>query len=169
MSIMERLLNSESFDYMVYTICFWVVLYIIVKICTVRAGVGNLLNQAYKRTGRLRKVCLQLRYYCTAKDPVSNLDKEIKMLKKVIKAQKRASKIMTMYLFDDRTDLDVIQAKRLVDGIPDICRQAISKVAEKNVDDNKTRFDEIEENLKAARELLKKASAIDRKNELLMV
>ena len=169
MSTLERLVSSEGFDKMVISICFWVVLYIIVKICTVRAGVGDLLNQAYKRTNKLRKRCLQLRMICTSKDATANLDNSVKVLKKVITAQKRTSKIMIMYLFDDRGDMDVASAKGLVDRIPDLCRDAIVKVAENNSTDVEMLFDNIETNIKTAKELLKKASAIDKKKELLQI
>ena len=49
MTALERLISSEKFDTMVLVICFWVVVYVIVKILAVRAGVGDLLIQAYKR------------------------------------------------------------------------------------------------------------------------
>ncbi|MBR4427445.1 MAG: hypothetical protein IKS77_07045 [Spirochaetales bacterium] len=169
MTTLERLISSENFDKVVISICFWVVLYIIVKICTVRAGVGDLLNQAYKRTGRLRKYCLQLRMLCLSQNAASHLSRSIAVLKHVIKAQKRASKVMTMYLFDDRGDLDVAAAKALVDHVPDLCRDAIVKVAENGEADIKAIFDNIEENIKTAKELLKKAAAIDRKKELLQI
>ena len=154
---------------MVISICFWVVLYVIVKICTVRAGVGDLLNHAYKRTNRLRRSCMQLRMLCLSPNAATHLAKSVTVLKHVIKAQKRASKVMTMYLFDDRGDLDVAAAKNLVDRVPDLCRDAIVKVAENSEADIKEIFDNIEENIKTAKELLKKAAAIDRKKELLQV
>ena len=169
MTAIERLVSSENFDAFVISTCFWVVLYIIVKLCTVRAGVGDLLNQAYKRTNKLRKSCLQLRMLCLSSNAASHLSKALKVLKHVIKAQKRASKVMTMYLFDDRNDLDVASAKALVDRIPDLCRDAIVKVAENGEADIKAIFDNVESNIKTAKELLKKAAAIDRKKELLQV
>ncbi len=169
MNALERLVSSENFDRMVITICFWVVLYVIVKLCTVRAGVGDLLNQAYKRTNKLRKSCIQLQMLCLSPNAASHLSKALSVLKHVIKGQKRASKIMTMYLFDDRGDLDVASAKALVDRIPDLCRDAIVKVAENSEVDIKAIFDNVESNIKTAKELLKKAAAIDRKKELLQI
>ena len=76
---------------------------------------------------------------------------------------------MVMYLFDDRGDMDVASAKGLVDRVPDLCRDAIVKVAEGSDSDVEMIFDNIETNLKTAKELLKKASAIDKKKELLQV
>ena len=169
MSVLERLISSEGFARMVISICFWVVLYIIVKIFTVKSGVGDLLKHAYKRTDKLRKVCLQLRMLCTSKNASSNLDKSVKVLKKVIKAQKKTSRIMAMYLFDDRGDMDVASAKGLVERVPDLCRDAIVKVAEGNNPETESLFDNIESNIKTAKELLKKAASIDKKKELLQI
>lgn len=169
MNTFERLIGSDGFDRMVITICFWVILYVVVRIFSAKAGVGNLLNQAYKRTNKLGKICLQLRTMCTSKNPASSLDKSIKVLKGVVKAQHRTSKIMAMYLFDDRGDMDVASAKGLVDRVPDLCRDAIVKVAEGNNSGVEAIFDNIESNIKTAKELLKKASSIDKKKELLQV
>ncbi|MBO6049237.1 MAG: hypothetical protein J6P33_05615 [Spirochaetales bacterium] len=169
MNVLERLVSSQGFDNMVISVCFWVILYVVVKVFTVKSGVGDLLKYAYKRTEKLGKKCLQLGNLCTAKDASSKLDSSVKVLKKVIKAQKRTSKIMNMYLFDDRGDMDVASAKGLVERIPDLCRDAIVKVAENNTTDVESIFDNIENNIKTAKELLKKASVIDKKKELLQV
>lgn len=169
MTTIERLISSEKFDMMVVSICFWVVLYVIVKIFTVRAGVGDLLNYAYKRIGKLGKKCQRLRTLCLSDDSTSHLSKAIKILKKVIKAQKRASKVLNMYLFDDRNDADVAAAKKLVDQIPDLCRDAVVKVAEKNGDEVEDIFESIRSNIVTSRALLKKAVAIDKKKELLQI
>ena len=72
-----------------------------------------------------------------------------------------------MYLFDDRNDFDVAQARSIVRGIPDGCREALVKVAEKEDDDIGARFDTMIERLKDARDLVKKADMLDRKKELL--
>ena len=169
MNVLERLVSSQGFDNMVISICFWVILYVVVKVFTVKSGVGDLLKYAYKRTDKLGKASLQLGTLCTAKDAASNLERSVKVLKKVIKAQKRTSKIMNMYLFDDRGDMDVASAKGLVERVPDLCRDAIVKVAENNTSEVETIFDNIESNIKTAKELLKKASVIDKKKELLQV
>ncbi len=169
MTALERLISSEKFDTMVLVICFWVVVYVIVKILAVRAGVGDLLNQAYKRIDKLRKKCLQLRMLCTSDEPMKNLDKSIKVMKKVIKAEKRASKVMMMYLFDDKGDLDVASAKTLVDRIPDLCRDAVVGVSEGRDTEISADFDKIESNIRTAKDLLKKAAALDKKKELLQV
>ena len=76
---------------------------------------------------------------------------------------------MAMYLFDDRGDMDVASAKGLVERVPDLCRDAIVKVAEGNNPETESLFDNIESNIKTAKELLKKAAAIDKKKELLQV
>ena len=151
---------------MVISICFWVILYVVVKVFTVKSGVGDLLKHAYKRTDKLGKASLQLGTLCMAIFANMPLALSAAM---GLKAQKRASKVMTMYLFDDRGDMDVASAKGLVERVPDLCRDAIVKVAENNTSDVETLFDNIESNIKTAKELLKKASAIDKKKELLQV
>ena len=167
MSTLEKLLSSESFDAMVVSVCFWVILYVIVKVITIHAGVGNLLKHADSRIVKLRKDVVRLKVLCTPANAASRLSKSVKVLDEVIKAEKKATKVLTMYLFDDRNDFDVAQARSIVRGIPDGCRDALVKVAEKEKDDIGARFDTMIERLKDARELVKKADMLDRKKELL--
>ena len=167
MSTIEKLLSSESFDAMVVSVCFWVILYVIVKVITIHAGVGNLLKHADSRIVKLRKDVVRLKMLCTPANAASRLSKSVKVLDEIIKAEKRATKVLTMYLFDDRNDFDVAQARSIVRGIPDGCREALVKVAEKEDDDIGARFDTMIERLKDARDLVKKADMLDRKKELL--
>ena len=167
MSTLEKLLSSENFDAMVVSVCFWVILYVIVKVITIHAGVGNLLKHADSRIVKLRKDVVRLKMLCTPANAASRLSKAVKVLDEVIKAEKKATKVLTMYLFDDRNDFDVAQARSIVRGIPDGCRDALVKVAEKEKDDIGARFDTMIERLKDARELVKKADMLDRKKELL--
>ncbi len=167
MSNIEKLLSSESFDAMVVSVCFWVILYVIVKVITIHAGVGNLLKHADSRIVKLRKDVVRLKMLCTPANAASRLSKSVKVLDEIIKAEKKATKVLTMYLFDDRNDFDVAQARSIVRGIPDGCRDALVKVAEKEDDDIGARFDTMIERLKDARELVKKADMLDRKKELL--
>ena len=167
MSNIEKLLSSESFDAMVVSVCFWVILYVIVKVITIHAGVGNLLKHADSRIAKLRKEVCRLKMLCAPANAASRLSKSVKVLDEIIKAEKRASKVLTMYLFDDRKDFDVAQARSIVRGIPDGCREALVKVAEKEDDDIGARFDTMIERLKDARDLVKKADMLDRKKELL--
>ena len=167
MSNIEKLLSSESFDAMVVSVCFWVILYVIVKVITIHAGVGNLLKHADSRIVKLRKDVVRLKMLCTPANAASRLSKSVKVLDEIIKAEKKATKVLTMYLFDDRNDFDVAQARSIVRGIPDGCRDALVKVAEKEDDDIGARFDTMIERLKDARDLVKKADMLDRKKELL--
>ena len=167
MSNLEKLINSESFDAMVVSICFWVILYVVVKLITMRAGVGNLLKNAQGRIAKLRKEVLHLRILCTTTKPKVQLSKCVKVLDEVIKAEKKTSRVLTMYLFDDRNDFDVAQARTLVKGIPDACREALVKIAEKEKDNIGARFDKMLEDLKDAKELIRKADMLDKKKELL--
>lgn len=167
MSNIEKLLSSESFDAMVVSVCFWVILYVIVKVITIHAGVGNLLKHGDSRIVKLRKDVVRLKMLCTPANAASRLSKSVKVLDEIIKAEKKATKVLTMYLFDDRNDFDVAQARSIVRSIPDGCRDALVKVAEKQDDDIGARFDTMIERLKDARELVKKADMLDRKKELL--
>ena len=167
MSTIERLVSSESFDAMVVSICFWVILYVVVKLITVHAGVGNLLKNGDKRIAKLRKAVMHMRMLCTSRGAKKNLAKSVKVLDDVIKYEKKATRVLTMYLFDDRNDFDVAQARNLVKSIPDACRDALVKLADKQTDDLGERFDKMLEDLKTARELLKKADMLDKKKELL--
>lgn len=167
MSNIEKLLSSENFDAMVVSVCFWVILYVIVKVITIHAGVGNLLKHADSRIVKLRKDVVRLKMLCTPANAASRLSKSVKVLDEIIKAEKKATKVLTMYLFDDRNDFDVAQARSIVRGIPDGCREALVKVAEKEDDDIGARFDTMIERLKDARDLVKKADMLDRKKELL--
>ena len=167
MSTLEKLLSSENFDAMIVSVCFWVILYVIVKVITIHAGVGNLLKHADSRIVKLRKDVVRLKMLCTPANAASRLSKAVKVLDEVIKAEKKATKVLTMYLFDDRNDFDVAQARSIVRGIPDGCRDALVKVAEKEKDEIEARFDTMIERLKDARELVKKADMLDRKKELL--
>ena len=167
MSTIEKLLSSENFDAMVVSVCFWVILYVIVKLITMHAGVGNLLKHADSRIAKLRKDVARLKMLCTPANAASRLSKSVKMLDEIIKDEKKATKVLTMYLFDDRNDFDVAQARSIVKGIPDGCREALVKVAEKEKDDIGARFDSMTERLKDARELVRKADMLDRKKELL--
>ncbi len=164
-----ELFTSKSFLQMTITILCWAIVYIIVRLFSSSAGVGHLLKTAVKKTGKLRKSVLQLRYICTSKDISQNVARAVKVFHKVLRREKRVSKILNMYLFDDRNDLDVADAKKMLDVIPDICRDVLVKVSESDEIDVSPRFDEIEVNIKQAIELIKKADTLDLKKKILKI
>lgn len=169
MSTFNELIKSESFTKMCITIGFWLVLYIVVRLFTVRAGADDLLRMGGKRIVKLRKLTRQFRILCTARGASKNVARAVKLLKKVIKAEKKATRLLTMYLFDDRGDLDVAGAKNLITKIPDVCRDALVSVAEKKEGSLVPLFDQADADLKEAIALLKKAAALDKKKELLQI
>ena len=169
MSAFNELLKSESFTKMCVTIGFWLVLYLVVKLFTIRAGADDLLRMGKKRIIKLRKLTRQFRILCTARGAYKNVSRAVKLLKKVIRCEKKATRLLTMYLFDDSGDLDVAGAKALVTKIPDACREALVSVAEKKEGSLVPLFDQADADLKEAIALIKKAAALDKKKELLQI
>ena len=169
MSAFTELIKTESFTKMCATIAFWLALYIVVKLFTIHAGSDDLLRIGTKRTVKLRKITRQFRILCTARGARKNVSRAVKLLKKLIKAEKKTTRLLTMYLFDDRNDLDVAGAKAIVTSIPDVCRHALVIVAEKRDESVVPLFDQADADLKEAIALLKKAAALDKKKELLHI
>ena len=100
MSAFNERLKSESFTKMCVTIGFWLVLYLVVKLFTIRAGADDLLRMGKKRIIKLRKLTRQFRILCTARGAYKNVSRAVKLLKKVIRCEKKATRLLTMYLFD---------------------------------------------------------------------
>lgn len=169
MTTIKELLNNESFMKMAITVLFWAVLYGLVKLFTIRAGADDLLRMGGKKVVKLKKLTRQFRILCTARGAHKNVAKAVKLLRKIIKMEKKATRLLVMYLFDDRGDLDVAGAKDLVAKIPDICREALVSVAEKKGESLVPLFDAADADLKEAIALLKKAAALDKKKELLLI
>ena len=169
MSSFNDLFKSASFMKMCTTIGFWLILYIIVKLFTIRAGSDDLLRMGTKRIRKLRKLTRQFRILCTARGAYKNVARALKLLRKVIKVEKKAARLLTMYLFDDRGDLDVAGAKDLITKIPDVCREALVSISEKKDGSLVPLFDQADADLKEALALLHKAAALDKKKELLQI
>ena len=164
-----ELLKTDSFTNMAVSVAFWAVLYILIKLFTIRAGADDLLKMGTKKIIKLKKLTRQFRILCTSRAAYKNVSKAVKLLPKIIKAEKKATRLLVMYLFDDREDFDVAAAKDLVVKIPDYCRCAIVTVADKKDESLVPLFDGAEAELKQAIALLKKAAAIDKKKELLQI
>ena len=169
MSAFNELIKSESFMKMCVTVGFWLALYIVVKLFTIHAGSDDLLRIGTKRIVKLRKLTRQFRVLCTSRGAYKNVARAVKHLRKVIKAEKKATRLLTMYLFDDRGDLDVAGAKAIIVKIPDVCRDALMSIADKKGESLVPLFDQADADIKEAIALLKKAAALDKKKELLHI
>ena len=169
MSAFNELIKTESFLKMATTVVFWLALYILVKLFTIRAGAGDLLRMGQKKIFKLRKLTRQFRLLCTSRGAYKNLSRSVKLLRKVIRCEKKASRLLTIYLFDDREDFDVAGSKKLVSRIPDVCREALVSISEKKGESLVPLFDQADADLKEAIALLKKAADLDRKKELLQI
>lgn len=169
MSTFSELIKSESFIKMCVTVGFWLALYVVVKLFTIHASSDDLLRIGTKSIVKLRKLTRQFRVLCTSRGAYKNISKEVKVLKKVIKAEKKATRLLAMYLFDDRGDLDVAGAKAIIVTIPDVCRDAIMSIADKKGESLVPQFDQADADIKQAIALLKKAAALDKKKELLHI
>lgn len=169
MSVLQRILLSEGFIGFAFISLLMLVFYVIARVVSARTGVNDLLKTADRRIVKLKRVVRKVRVLCTEPSAESAIPDDIKMLKKVIKWQKRASRMLAAYLFDDREDRDVIAAKAIVDGVPNVCRAAIVNVAEHGEDDLNRKFDDLDSEIERARTLLAKAKKLDRKKELLQL
>jgi hypothetical protein len=169
MNTLQRILLSEGFIGFAFISVLMLVLYIIARLISARAGVNDLLKTADKRIVTLMRMVRRVRVLCTAPSAENEIATDIRMLKKVIKWQKRASRMLAAYLFDDREDRDVIAAKAIVDGVPNVCRTAIVNVAEHGEEDLNRKFDDLDAEVERARALLSKAKKLDKKKELLQL
>lgn len=161
--------SNAAFMKMVYSVIFWIVFYVIIKILTVNAGIGtNLLNQCLKRVPKLHRSTIELRLLCTDSSS-KNTEKQLKCLSDVIKSEQRISKILEVYLFDDKNDQDVLAARKLYDSIPDICRAIVVQTSEGDMGDIGDKFKTIDANIKSAEEYIKKAISLDLKKKLLKI
>ena len=165
----ERVFTSESFVLFIGTLIIMVVLYLIVRFFTYRSGVNDLLKKADKRIVLLKKSVRKVRVLCTTPGAKRLLFSNVENLKTVIRRQKKASRLLCAYLFDDRDDRDVAEAKSIIDAVPDICRSAIVNVAEDGGENLNAKFDNLSTEIERARSLLYKAKAIDKKKELLQI
>ena len=169
MSTLHRILLSEGFIGFAFMSFIMLVLYFVARLISARTGVNDLLKTADRRIATLRRVVRKVRVLCTEPSAEKDVAKDIKMLKKVIKWQKRTSRMLAAYLFDDKDDRDVAAAKSIIDGVPNVCRSAIINVAEHGQEDLNSKFDNLDAEMERARALLAKAKKLDRKKELLQL
>ena len=169
MSAAERIFSSVSFLVFLGTLILMVILYLIARLISARVGVNDLLRTADRRITVLRRVVRKVRVLCTEPSAREDLAAGVKVLKEVIRWQKRSSRILAAYLFDDREDKDVAGAKAIIDGVPNVCREAIVNVAEHGNDNLNEKFDNLDKEIDRARALLVKAKKLDKKKELLQL
>lgn len=169
MTALEKIFTSTSFLVLLGTLIIMVILYLIARLISARIGVNDLLRTAGKRIIMLKKVVRKVRVLCTEPAARADLAEGVKLLKQVIWCQKRASRIMAAYLFDDREDKDVAGAKAIIDGVPNVCREAIVNVAEQGNADLNGKFDNLDKEMDRATALLIKAKKLDKKKELLQL
>ena len=169
MTTLHRILLSQGFIGFAFISFVMLVLYLIARLISARTGVNDLLKTADRRIATLMRIVRKVRVLCTEPSAEDDVAKDIKMLKKVIKWQKRTSRMLAAYLFDDREDRDVAAAKSIVDGIPNVCRSAIINVAEHGQEDLNKKFDNLDTEMERARALLTKAKKLDKKKQLLQL
>lgn len=164
----EAIFSNSQLMKMIYSILFWVILYIIVKAITVRSGIGtNLLGQYLKFLPKFSSAVSDLKRCCRGKS--FKEEKVLKALTQVIRKHKILDKILDMYLFDDKSDMDVLAAKKLTAQVPDICRNIVSSVSDGDNEGILAMFDEIDSDLKQAKILVEKAIKIDLKKKMLQI
>lgn len=169
MNVLQRILLLPGFVGFAVVSVLMLILYFSARFISARTGVKDLLKTADRRIVTLRRIVRRVRVLCTQPSAESDIPDDIVMLKKVIKWQKKTSRILAAYLFDDREDKDVIAAKAIVDGVPNVCRSAIINVAEHGQEDLNRKFDDLDSEMERARALLSKAKKLDRKKELLQL
>lgn len=166
---MRELFDNPAFLKMIYAVAFWVIFYVIVKILTVNAGIGtNLLSQCLKRLPKFKDNLKDLKTLSKRKSSDKG-EKLMHCLKNIIRREKRMSKILDMYLFDDKNDQDVAAAKKLINAIPNICRNVVAHVADGDVSQIDPLFERIDENLKDAQAFIDKAISLDMKKKMLQL
>jgi hypothetical protein len=169
MNSAERIFTSIPFLEFIGTLIVMGLLYLIARLISARMGVNDLLRTADRRIAVLKRVVRKVRVLCTEPSAREDLATGVRLLKEVIKWQKKSSRIMAAYLFDDREDKDVAAAKAIIDGVPNVCREAIVNVAEQGDTNLHDKFDNLDKEMDRASALLLKAKKLDKKKELLQL
>lgn len=160
----------SGFEKMLSTCLLWLFAYLVTLFITYKTGVGsNILRHALKRLAKLRKLCANFQLLITSKDFTIKSKKPVIKLSEIIKCQKGIVRILTVYLYDDKTDKDVSSAKEYLIDIPNYCRQALMLASEGSNSDINDFFKQIDTRISSAEGLVKKALEYDIKNEMLKV
>ncbi len=160
----------SALEKMIYTCILWLVAYLVVLFVTNRVGVGsNVLKHALKRLARMRKLCGNFQETITAKSFSIKSKESVIKLSEIVRCQKGIVRILVVYLYDDKTDKEVLLAKEYVSSISEYCRKALMLVAENSASDTNEFFKQIETRISSAEGLLEQALEYDIKNEMLKV
>ena len=160
----------SGFEKMIYSCLLWVIAYFVTLYFTNKMGVGsNVLKHALKWLSELRKLCRNFQGLIVSSSFSIKSNKSVLMLSKIIRCQKGIMRLFTVYLYDDKTDKDVKEAKAYVSTIPEYCRKALMMVSEGGSSDVADLFKQIETRISSAEALVKKALEYDIKSEMLKI
>lgn len=160
----------SGFEKMIYTCLLWVVAYLVTLFITHQTGVGsNVLKHAIKRLSKLRKRCDNFRDILTAPSFSIKSKKGVIALSEIVRYQNGIVRILNLYLYDDKNDKDVKDAKEYVLSVSDYCRKALTLAIEGTSSDINDFFRQVDTRISSAEALLKKAMEYDIKSEMLKV
>ncbi len=158
----------SALEKMISTCIFWFLLYLVTLFVTNKTGVGsNVLKHALKRLARMRKLCAKFQSLITSSSFNIKSKSAVLMLNEIIRCQKSFLRILSVYLYDDKTDKDVIEAKDYVASISDYCKQALILVSDGSDANVSDYFKQIEARISSAEVHIEKALEYDIKNEML--
>lgn len=161
-----------------FGVCFaWIIAYFITLYVTSKMGIGyNVLKNSLKWLGKLNGLCVSLRTRLCAKDFTLQSRKAISSLKKVVRCEKGISRILTVYMFDNRDDKDVVEAAELIKNVSELSRKAAAIASDsssnsrnKNSSELDAVFSIIDGNINRASGLIRQSIAREMKEELLKV
>lgn len=160
----------SAFEKMISTCILWFVVYLVTLFITNKTGVGsNVLKHALKRLAKMRKLCAKFQAFISSSKFSIKSKSAVLMLNEIVRCQKSFLRILSVYLYDDKNDKDVIEAKDYVADIPDYCRQALILVSESSKADTSDYFKQIEARICSAEVHINKALEYDIKNEMLKI
>lgn len=160
----------SALEKMLYTCIMWIVAYFVTVFVTNKTGVGSdMLKHTLKRLAKLRKLCGVFQEAISASDFNIHSKKGVVLLSNIARCQNGILRILAVYLYDDKTDKDVKEAKDYVASVSDYCRKALMLVAEGSSADLNEFFKQVEARISSAEALLKKALEYDIKSEMLKI
>lgn len=160
----------DALEKMFSTCIVWFVVYLVSLFITNKTGVGsNVLKHALKRLAKMRKLCGKFQMRITSSSFSIKSKTSVIMLNEITRCQKSFLRILAVYLYDDKTDKDVKNARDYITDIPNYCRQALILAAEGSNSDIGDYFKQIETRISSAESLIKKALEYDIKAEMLKI
>lgn len=160
----------SALEKMISTCIFWLLVYLLTLFITNKTGVGsNVLKHSLKRLARMRKLCAKFYVLISSSKFSIKSKSSVLMLNEIIRCQKSFLRILSVYLYDDKTDKDVKEARDYVADISDYCRQALILASEGSNADINDYFKQIEARISSAEVHIKKALEYDIKNEMLKI